>query len=364
MGSTSTDLVLLTGGTGHLGFRVLITILENGYSVRAAVRSERKADIIKNNAVFKALNLGSRLTFAVVPDFVVDGAFDEAAKGVRYIIHVASPIPTSTPADADIDKEVVKPAVQGTQHRNAQSANMHPSIGLLESARKAGGITRVVVTSSVIAMLPLSALQGVPLSDTIDAESRVPDIPGPFTDVGFAYVASKIAALNSGERWVREQKPSFDVITIHPSIIIGRDDLCDSTEYFQSGTNKYPLNVVLGLDAGVPAAPAQVNYVNDTALAHVRALDPKVEGNQAFILSTNGTDMEYDDAKMVAEKYFSQSVKDGILPNTGSLVSIKIPLDNSKTEKILGVKMSSYETATKTVLEHYLEIYKKEHKGQ
>ncbi|KAK3645090.1 hypothetical protein LTR22_014892 [Elasticomyces elasticus] len=319
MGSLSTDLVLLTDGTGHLGFRDLITTLENGYSVRAVVRSEKKADIIKNNAVSKALNLGSRLTFAIVPDFVVDGAFDEAANGVRYIIHVASPIPTSTPADADIDKEVVKPAVQG-------------NIGLLESARKAGGITRVVVTSSVIAMLPLSALQGVPLSDTIDAESRVPDIPGPFTDVGFAYVASKIAALNSGERW--------------------------------SGTNKYPLNVVLGLDAGVPAAPAQVNYVSDTALAHVRALDPKVKGNQAFILSTNGTDMEYDDAKMVAEKYFSQSVKDGILPNTGSLVSIKIPLDNSKTERVLGKEMSSYETATKTVLEHYLEIYEKEHKGQ
>ncbi|KAK3657176.1 hypothetical protein LTR56_002692 [Elasticomyces elasticus] len=335
MGSLSTDLVLLTDGTGHLGFRDLITTLENGYSVRAVVRSEKKADIIKNNAVSKALNLGSRLTFAIVPDFVVDGAFDEAANGVRYIIHVASPIPTSTPADADIDKEVVKPAVQG-------------NIGLLESARKAGGITRVVVTSSVIAMLPLSALQGVPLSDTIDAESRVPDIPGPFTDVGFAYVASKIAALNSGERWVREQKPSFDA----------------GTEYFQSGTNKYPLNVVLGLDAGVPAAPAQVNYVSDTALAHVRALDPKVKGNQAFILSTNGTDMEYDDAKMVAEKYFSQSVKDGILPNTGSLVSIKIPLDNSKTERVLGKEMSSYETATKTVLEHYLEIYEKEHKGQ
>ncbi|KAK5715799.1 hypothetical protein LTR17_016630 [Elasticomyces elasticus] len=289
MGSTSTDLVLLTGGTGHLGFRVLITTLENGYSLRAAVRSEKKADIIKNNALFKALNLGSRLTFAVVPDFVVDGAFDEAAKGVRYIIHVASPIPTSTPADADIDKEVVKPAVQGTQHRPPR--------------------------------------------------------------------------IRPQSRWYHPRSRDF-LRHSHAAIIIGRDDLCDSTEYFQSGTNKYPLNVVLGLDAGVPAAPAQVNYVNDTALAHVRVLDPEVEGNQAFILSTNGTDMEYDDAKIVAEKYFSHCVKDGILPNTGSLVSIKIPLDNSKTEKILGLKMSSYETATKTVLEHYLEMYEKEHKGQ
>ena len=114
MGSTTNDLVLLTGGTGHLGFRVLLSALEAGYSVRAAVRSEKKAETIMNNAVLKALNRGSQLSFVVVADFHVEGAFDEAVKGVKYIIHVASPIPTGMPADGDYDKMYLKPAVQGT----------------------------------------------------------------------------------------------------------------------------------------------------------------------------------------------------------------------------------------------------------
>ena len=32
------DLVLITGATGHLGFRVLLDALQHGYTIRAAVR--------------------------------------------------------------------------------------------------------------------------------------------------------------------------------------------------------------------------------------------------------------------------------------------------------------------------------------
>ena len=42
----SSDLVLITGVTGHVGFRVLIFALEAGYRVRAAVRNQGKADTI------------------------------------------------------------------------------------------------------------------------------------------------------------------------------------------------------------------------------------------------------------------------------------------------------------------------------
>lgn len=84
------ELVLVTGGSGHLGFRVIISALDAGYKVRAAVRSEFKADLIKAAPSVQA-HL-DKLTFVIVPDILADGAYDEAVKGVSYILHSASPI--------------------------------------------------------------------------------------------------------------------------------------------------------------------------------------------------------------------------------------------------------------------------------
>jgi uncharacterized protein YbjT (DUF2867 family) len=41
------QLVLVTSGSGHLGFRALAFALQSNYRVRAAVRSPEKAEQIK-----------------------------------------------------------------------------------------------------------------------------------------------------------------------------------------------------------------------------------------------------------------------------------------------------------------------------
>jgi nucleoside-diphosphate-sugar epimerase len=272
------NLVLLTGATGHLGFKVLRTALEAGYHVRAAVRSEQKATILGSNSVLKTTPGFSNLSFVVVPDFLAPGAFDEAAKYTRYIIHVASPIITKLPESDDYEAHFVQPAVQGT-------------LGVFESARKAGTVTRIVVTSSAVAILPLLALVQSD-GQTYSAQNRLPEIEPPFADGRVGYVASKIAALNRAEAWIEQKKPSFDVIHIHPSFIFGRDDLADSAEYFQTGTNKIPLNIALGVTSD--PQPNTWNDVGDTAKMHVLALDPKVPGNQSFLASSTGQDgMKY-----------------------------------------------------------------------
>jgi nucleoside-diphosphate-sugar epimerase len=272
------NLVLLTGATGHLGFKVLRTALEAGYHVRAAVRSEQKATILGSNSVLKTTPGFSNLSFVVVPDFLAPGAFDEAAKDTRYIIHVASPIITKLPESDDYEAHFVQPAVQGT-------------LGVFESARKAGTVTRIVVTSSAVAILPLLALVQSD-GQTYSAQNRLPEIEPPFADGRVGYVASKIAALNRAEAWIEQKKPSFDVIHIHPSFIFGRDDLADSAEYFQTGTNKIPLNIALGVTSD--PQPNTWNDVGDTAKMHVLALDPKVPGNQSFLASSTGQDgMKY-----------------------------------------------------------------------
>jgi uncharacterized protein YbjT (DUF2867 family) len=99
--STQSPLILLTGATGHLGFRTLIFALQSTsplYRVRAAVRSLEKAEQIKAAKSVKPFLGSGRLEFAVVEDILADGAYDEAVKGASFVVHVASPIsfPVST----------------------------------------------------------------------------------------------------------------------------------------------------------------------------------------------------------------------------------------------------------------------------
>ena len=73
-------LVLITGATGHLGFKVLRTALEAGYHVRAAVRSEQKATLLKSNKVLKATSGFSNLSFIVIPDFLAPAPSTKQSK--------------------------------------------------------------------------------------------------------------------------------------------------------------------------------------------------------------------------------------------------------------------------------------------
>ncbi len=95
------QLVLVTGGSGHLGFRVIAVALSSNYHVRAAVRSSEKAAQIK--AAKSVQGYLDKLEFVIVPDILADGAYDEAVKGVDYILHVASPI--SFPVSMSIKRD-------------------------------------------------------------------------------------------------------------------------------------------------------------------------------------------------------------------------------------------------------------------
>jgi nucleoside-diphosphate-sugar epimerase len=88
--ASNNAIVLVTGGSGHLGFRAIAFALESGYRVRAAVRSQDKTNQIK--AAKSVQQYLDRLEFVMVPDILADGAYDEAVKGVDYVLHVASPI--------------------------------------------------------------------------------------------------------------------------------------------------------------------------------------------------------------------------------------------------------------------------------
>jgi nucleoside-diphosphate-sugar epimerase len=140
----ASSLVLITGVTGHIGFRVLLDALNSGYSVRAAVRSSEKAKSLSQHPkIFSIPNISSRLTFVVVPDLCRKHAYDEAARGCDFVIHIASPLMSNgVPAGSNQEDFFVKPAVRGT-------------VNMLDAARKSGSVRRVVITSSITALIPI-----------------------------------------------------------------------------------------------------------------------------------------------------------------------------------------------------------------
>lgn len=348
----ATRLILLTGSTGHVGFRTLRYALEKGYAIRAAVRSEAKAETVRTNRALAHIDeLGSKLSFIIVPNFLADGAFDEAVKGVTYVIHIASPIPGKTD-QSDLEAAFIKPAVQGT-------------LGLFESAKKEATVERIVVTSSAVAIPPIDVVTGQTQTDyKFKAEDRAKEIPPPFPNDAVAYVASKIAALHRGEAWMQKERPTFDVIWIIPSYVGGRDDLVHATAEFNHGTNRLFLASVLdGADAQ-NSGPRVMNvvHVDDVAKAHVESLDPRVAGDQAFLLTNKGGDARWDDAKDIVAKHFPEAVKDGLLPNNGSVPHMEVHFDIAKTEDTFG-KLKPFEEVVISVAEHYLELHAKEREG-
>jgi hypothetical protein len=51
--------------------------------MQATVRSQAKANEILATPSVKAINPGSTITFAIVPDILADNAYDQAVKGVK-----------------------------------------------------------------------------------------------------------------------------------------------------------------------------------------------------------------------------------------------------------------------------------------
>jgi len=339
------DLVLITGGTGLVGIKTIQLALKAGYSVRAAVRSEDKAKAVLATPTVKAINPGSRLTFVIVPDILADNAYDEAVKGVKYIIHLASPVVKGegfTPEQ--FETELVEPALKGT-------------VSILKAAYKEPGIKRVVITSSEVAIIPWDEFIAKETDTVFDDQYQIPFPAGPYNHPFEAYGASKVRALVATKQFLEEKKPKWDVINIMPSFVIGDNELVTDPKLISDGTVSAAFAQVLGGDSGWGAIPSTSVHVDDVARLHVEALDPKIEGNQNFLAVSEGErGTRWEDAIEIVNRNFPEAVKKGILPNNGVASTKRTRVDSSRTEKVFGFKFQSYEEQVKSVVKQYLAL--------
>lgn len=153
----SSELVFITGATGFIGAATALAALKAGYRLRISVRKDEQ--ISKLKGIFS--DYAEKLDFVVIPDITAEGAFSNALKGVTYVLHMASPLANSTNPE-----DIFPPAVQGT-------------VGILKDAAKVSSITKVVITSSIAALVPLSgAPEGAVVKGMLDKTFKASSTSG------------------------------------------------------------------------------------------------------------------------------------------------------------------------------------------
>lgn len=237
-------VVLVTGGTGHLGGHTIVRLLQDGHRVRTTVRSPEKEARVRA-AVGDPAHLE-----VVVADLTADEGWDDAMAGVSHVHHIASPLPEQR--DDITDDEVVRPARDGALRALA--------------AARAAGVSRVVLTSSFAAI----GYGAVPQVDYTEEDWTDP------ADPNTAYIRSKAIAERAAWDFVREGGPELTVV--NPVAIFGPvlDD---------------HLSVSVGLvramlDGNLPVVPRLyfgVVDVRDVVDLHVRAMTHPSAAGERFL---------------------------------------------------------------------------------
>jgi dihydroflavonol-4-reductase len=127
--------VLVTGGTGFVAAHCLLQLLAAGHDTHTTVRNlSREGEVRAMLSRGGAGEVGKRLS-VFAADLTSDGGWADAVAGCDYVLHVASPFPSTVPKD---ENELIVPARDG-------------ALRVLQAARDAG-VRRVVLTSSFAAI--------------------------------------------------------------------------------------------------------------------------------------------------------------------------------------------------------------------
>lgn len=247
--------VLVTGATGFIAGHVIHQLVEAGHEVTGTARSASKA-----NALNKTLSdyAGKPVRIAIrAADLAADEGWTEACEGMDYVQHIASPIAATLPKDHD---ELITPARDG-------------AIRVLTAA-KAAGVKRVVMTSSMAAVV-YGWGDARPKLLTEEHWSN----SGNLAD-NTAYTRSKTIAERAAWEYVNGEGKGLELATINPSLVLGP---------VMSGDFSASIEVLTQLLSGkLPAAP-RIGFgivdVRDVASAHVLAMTNPAAAGERFLVS-------------------------------------------------------------------------------
>ncbi|GJJ13666.1 hypothetical protein Clacol_007922 [Clathrus columnatus] len=345
--------ILVTGASGFIAVWIVKYLLQNHFMVRGTVRSEEKGEYLKE--LFK--EYGSQFEYVIVEDMSVDGAFDEAVKGMDAIEHTASPFHFL----ADNPDEIIKPAVLGT-------------LNILESALKFGGVSlkRVVVLSSTYAIIePVPEGQQRIFTEKDWNEFSIKEIEEKGKDAAghHKYKASKTLAEkglyilfifidsvdnNNNNRpsaaWkfmkVNAEKFSWDLVTINPPFVLG-PPLHDIPNI--AGINTSLMDFYRVITGELKASPLQYDNwvdVRDVAEAHIRVLTTDKAGGERFIIAASPYSLQ-DILDAVHSEPSEETFSNVPRGSPGADMVYSVVMDSSKAKNMLGLKFITIDKTVK-----------------
>lgn len=248
--------VLVTGISGYIGAHCALELLKQGYAVKGSVRSLSKTEKILAD-ISKHIDPNGNLEFCEL-DLLKDDGWDEAMEGCEYVLHVASPFINKEPKDEDL---YIKPAVEGTQRA-------------LKAAKKAG-VKRMVVTSSMVAMLG-DADKSTALNQTTWTNVSAKNVS--------AYAKSKTLAEKSAWKFIEDQDGDapLELTVVNPGPVFG-PTLSGDLSGASMGMFR---DLIQGKMPMLPQTSINMSDVRDIAKIHVLALENKEANGQRLIVGT------------------------------------------------------------------------------
>ncbi|PCH44304.1 NAD(P)-binding protein [Wolfiporia cocos MD-104 SS10] len=201
---TPDSLIVVTGITGYIGSHVGLAALQAGYRVRGTVRSLEWAKQLADSYTKYGADI-SRLEFVIVNDLLNQSQIDYAVGGAHGIAHIAVPgglIPES-------DNRVEEAA--------------ESNLVILRAAAREPSVQRVVFTSSSMAVIRTPSFVDRPLThndwNNEEAERFLTASDEEKKEWDWyitRYCAMKVLSEKAAWRWVEEQNPQFDIVSILP----------------------------------------------------------------------------------------------------------------------------------------------------
>lgn len=249
--------IFVSGASGFIAKHIVLQLLEKGHTVRGSVRSAQRAEELEN-AMRHRLGPDSRLIAnlqTVLLDLNADDGWNDAMVGVDVLMHTASPYNLELPKN---DEELVRPAVDGT-------------LRALKAAKNAG-VKRVILTSSVMAVIAKPLAKGKSEYTEYDwSELDSPKLS--------AYDKSKTMAEKAAWNFAKVPENNIDLTCINPSLVLGTPvggDYGASLELIE--------RLMRGKDPAVPNTGFGVVDVKDVATAHIAAMEtPESIGERIIV---------------------------------------------------------------------------------
>nr|CAB3492699.1 unnamed protein product [Digitaria exilis] len=312
------ETVMVTGASGFIGSTLVRGLLDRGYNVHAGVLNPD--DKAETDHLLRLASDGRLRIFRC--DLFDGAALLDAARGCSGVFHLASPCIVD--AVTDPQRQLIVPAVEGT-------------LNVLRAAKEAGGVRRVVVTSSIAAIVPSP---GWPSGEVRD-ERCWADVD--YCDKhGLWYSASKTLAEEAA--WKFAEEKGLDVVTLNPGAVLGpiipptiSSSMSVLLRLLQGSTEDYK-------DIWMGAV-----HVEDVALAHILLFEnPSASGRHICSQSISHWS---DFAAKVAELYpnykcrFPKDTQPGLVrAEIGSKKLIALGLQISPLEKIIRDAVESLKT--------------------